>query len=202
MNKYTIIKMVGYCFLIFSLGIFQVSCQKNKKIIGYNDLLYNSPGIFQVSCQKNKEFIGYNDLLYNSPSLLWGSSIEEVKNKYPNIEKRGFNGYDDIKNNLTGQIQSRFFRFYDNQLYMVLINYGTYNDAELDLLKNNLQIKYGKYLIEDNGTIENWYIADNENNAITFVINKIENNTVRCSYINPKLRDEYDKKYKNNGNGI
>jgi hypothetical protein len=169
MNKYTIIKMVEYCFFISSLGI------------------------FQVSCQKNKEFIGYNDLLYNSSSLLWGSSIEEVKNKYPNIEKSGFGGYEDDKNTLTGKMQSRFFRFYDNQLYMVLINYGTYNDNELDLLRNNLQKKYGIKLIEDNGTIENWYITDNENNATVFAINKIENNTVRCSYINPKLRDEYDK---------
>jgi hypothetical protein len=114
MNKDKIIKIAGYCFLIFSLGI------------------------FQVSCQKNKEFIGYNDLLYKSSSLLWGSSIEDVKSKYPNIEKNGFGGYDD-KNNLTGQIQSRMFFFYDNQLYAVLINYGTYNDDKLDLLKNNLQ---------------------------------------------------------------
>jgi hypothetical protein len=149
-------------------------------------------GIFQISCQKNDEFIGYKDLLDNSPMLLWGSSIEQVKNKYPNIEKNGFDGYDD-KNNLTGKIQSRFFRFYDNQLYMVLINYGTYNDDELDLLRNNLQRKYGIYLIEDNGTIETWYMEDNENNATAFAVNKLENNTVRCSYINPKLRDEYDE---------
>ena len=161
--------MVRYYFLIFSLSI------------------------FQVSCQKNKEFIGYNDLLYNSPSLLWGSSLEEVKSKYPNIEKSSFGGYYDDKNNLTGKTQSRFFRFYDNQLYMVLINYGTYNDDELDLLRSNLQKKYGIHLIEDNGTIESWYMADNENNTTAFTINKLENNTVRGSYINPKLRDEHDK---------
>ena len=169
MNKNKIIKIVRYCFLVFSLSI------------------------FQVSCQKNKEFTGYNDLLYNSPALLWGASIEEVKSKYPNIEENGFSGYDDDKNNLTGQIQSRMFFFYDNQLYMVLINYGTYNDDELSLLRNNLQKKYGIHLIEDNGTLENWYIADNENNATAFTINKLENNTVRGSYINPELRDKHDK---------
>jgi hypothetical protein len=169
MNKYKIIKIAGYCVLLFSFGIFQVSCQNNKK------------------------FTGYNDLLYNSPSLSWGSSIEEVKSKYPNIEKNVFGEYDDDKNNLPGQIQSRIFFFHDNQLYTVLVNYGAYNDDELDLLRNNLQKKYGIYLIEDNGTIESWYIADNENNTTAFAINKLEDNTVRCSYINPKLRDEHDK---------
>jgi hypothetical protein len=163
------IKMTGYCVLIFSLGI------------------------FLVLCQKDKEFTGYKDLLYNLPALLWGSSIEEVKSKYPNIEKNGFGGYDDNRNNLTGQIQSRMFFFYDNQLYKALINYGTYNDNELDLLRKNIQKKYGIFLIEDNGTIEFWDIADNENNVTVFTINKLENNTVRGSYINPKLMDEADK---------
>jgi len=43
------------------------------------------------------------------------------------------------------------------------------------------------------GKSQFWDIADNENNVIVFAINKLENNTVRCSYINPKLMDEADK---------
>jgi hypothetical protein len=58
-----------------------------------------------------------------------------------------------------------------------------------------LERKYGIRLIEDNGTIETWYIKNTENNDIVFVINKLENNMVRCSYINPTLRDEFEKKY-------
>jgi chorismate mutase len=50
-------KMSKFCFLIFSLALFQTSCQINKEVI-------------------NKEVINYGDLLYNSPTL-WGSSIEE-----------------------------------------------------------------------------------------------------------------------------
>lgn len=171
MDKYKIIKVVGYYFLIFSLVL------------------------FQTSCQKSKEFIGYNDLLYNSPTLLWGSSIEEVKSKYPNIEKNPFGGYYDDKNNLLGQIKSRVFNFYNNQLFSVEISYGTYSDDDLNLLKNNFIKKYGSFNIEENGTIEDWFVINNENNQVVFVINKLQNNMIYCSYINPPLREENYKTF-------
>jgi hypothetical protein len=63
----------------------------------------------------------------------------------------------------------------------------------LDSLKKELQKKYGILLIEDNGTIESWHIKSNDNNNIVFTINKLQNNMVTCSYINPSLRDLYGK---------
>jgi hypothetical protein len=169
MNRYKIIKIIGYCFLIFSLGL------------------------FQVSCKKNKEFLGYKDLLDNSPMLLWGSSVEEVKSKYPDIEDFGNNDDNYILKYIPDG--GKYFHFFNNQLFMVHVFGGIFAGDKLDALKNDIQKNYGIYLIEDNGTIESWYIINNENNAIAFTINKIENNKVYCSYVNPKLRDEYDKYY-------
>ena len=148
--------------------------------------------LFQISCQKDEVFIGYNDLLVNSPMLLWGSSIENMKNNYPNIEE--FSNNNMFREcDLNGQIKFRLFSFTNNKLFYVAVSYGEYNNEEMELLKNNLQEKYGIYLIEDNGTIETWYINSNKDNQIVFNINKIENNTVNCSYINPTLREIDDK---------
>ena len=92
--------------------------------------------LLQVSCQKNNEYIGYNDLLVKSPMLLWGSSKEEVKNKYPNVEEY-CNGLWEM--NLNGQIKQRYFNFIDNELYFVGVSYGNYSDYDLNLLKNRLK---------------------------------------------------------------
>jgi len=81
----------------------------------------------------------------------------------------------------------------ENETFM---EYNGYNDIIVDspalllnLLKKDLQKKYGLYLIEDNGTIESWYLEKNEHTQIVFNINKIENNTIYGSYLNPPLRD-------------
>jgi len=118
--------------------------------------------------------------------LLWGSSKEEVKINYPNVEEFNNNFYE---HNLKGKVKNRFFEFINNKLFFVGVSYGNYSDNELDLLKNELQKNYGISLIEDNGTIEWWHIKSNENNNIVFTINKLQNNMVNCSYINPSLRD-------------
>ena len=76
---------------------------------------------------------------------------------------------------------------------MVYVHYGQYSNEKLKLLKNNIQKIYGIKLIEDNGTIESWYIENNEYNSIVFLINKLENNTIRGTYQNPELRKIYDK---------
>ena len=146
--------------------------------------------LLQVSCQNN-EFIGYKDLLVKSPLLLWGSSKEEVKSKYPDVEE--IDNYF-FENNLNGKIKNRLFEFIDNKLFFVGVSYGSYSNEELDLLRNELEKNYGISLLEDNGTIESWHIKSNENNNIVFMINKLQNNIVNCSYINPLLRDRYDKK--------
>jgi hypothetical protein len=145
--------------------------------------------LFQISCQKDEVFIGYNDILVNSPMLLWDSSIEELKNNYPNIEEFGVNNMF-TEYNLDGQIEFRIFHYFNNELFMVAVSYGKYSNDRLDLLRKDLQKKYGTFTIEDSGTIEAWYLELNEYNEIVFLINKLENNTVRCSYINPSLRDE------------
>jgi hypothetical protein len=159
------------------------------KIFGYWIFFFLSI-ISQISCKEENIFedifTGYNDLLDNSPMLLWGSSKQEVKYKYSNVEETGNEFFE---YNLNGKIKFRVFYFVDNKLYFVGVSYGEYNNDELDLLRSKIQKNFGIILLEDNGTIESWYIEDNENNAIVFTINKLRNNTVNCSYINPILRD-------------
>jgi hypothetical protein len=148
--------------------------------------------ISQISCKKDIaiDYNGYNDLLENSPMLLWGSSKEEVKIKYPDVKEARYDLDNTLREyNLNGKIKGRHFEFIDNKLFFVAVTYGNYNDNELDLLKKELHEDYGILLIEDNGTIEAWYIIKNENNEIVFVIDKSRNNIVNCSYINPVLRD-------------
>lgn len=146
--------------------------------------------LLMLSCQKNIEYIGYNDLLESSPILLWGSSKDDVKNKYPNVEERDNALWE---YNLNGRIIQRFFDFIGNELYFVGVSYGNYSNDALGILKNVLEKEHGIFTIEDNGTIETWHIKTDENNNIVFVINKLENNMVNCSYINPVLRDKYEK---------
>jgi hypothetical protein len=205
MNKVNYISEVKYCtsaaIAIFFKMAYRIIGGKRMKenetlkiVLG----LIFSLILFQISCQQEKEqtFIGYDDLLVNSPMLLWGSSIEEFKNKYPDIEE--FGNSDDqnfteqifTEQNFNGKINARYFRYFNNKLYMVHVSYGNYSNNELDSLKDNLQKKYGINLIEDNGTIETWYLEGNEDTQIVFLINKVENNMLNCSYINPHLRDE------------
>jgi len=138
---------------------------------------------------QNETIIGYNDVIITSPTLLWGSSIEALKNKYPNVVNESGDNSTFDEYNLNGKIW-RFFDFIDNQLWRVGVCYGEYSDEELDLLRKNLQKNYGLSLIEDNGTIEVWHLEGNDDyNQIVFAINKIKNNTVNCSYINPFLSE-------------
>jgi hypothetical protein len=146
----------------------------------------------QVSCQKSKEFIGYDDLVDDSPKLLWGSSAEELKNKYPNVGEtinigiiKEFN-----EGRMDSQIKFRGFQFINDKLFTVHVSYGNYSSEMLELLKEKIIRKYGKIITEDNGTIESWYIENNKNNETVILINKIKNNVVNCSYIFPPLRDE------------
>ena len=117
--------------------------------------------LLQVSCQTDKEFTGYDDLLGNSPTLLWGSSIEDVKEKYPNVSSWAGSSYAETsfgEDNPKGPIIFRSFEFINNQLFMVHVSYGSYTDDMLELLKQDIIAKYGKITIEDNGTIERWDI--------------------------------------------
>ncbi|MDR1859232.1 MAG: hypothetical protein LBQ69_07160 [Treponema sp.] len=167
--------------------------RKILQVIGVGFLFY----LLLVSCQqsqRNETFIGYSDVIVNSPTLLWGSSTEDLKNKYPNVVNESGDNITFDEYNLNGKIW-RFFDFIDNQLWRVGVSYGEHSDDELDLLRKDLQKKYGISLIEDNGTIEAWYLESNEYNQIVFLINKLENNTINCSYINPPLMDLHWKKY-------
>jgi len=170
MDKRKILQIIGLWFLFYLL---LTSCQQS---------------------QRNETFIGYNDVILNSPTLLWGSSIEELKNKYPNVVNESSDNIIFDEYNLNEKIW-RSFDFLDNQLWRVCVSYGKYSEDELDLLRKGLQKNHGIYSIYDNGTIETWHLESNENNQIVFTINKIENNTVNCSYINPPLMDLQMSRY-------
>jgi hypothetical protein len=142
------------------------------------------------SPQKEAVTVGYKDLLYDSPALLWGSSIKEVKSKYPNITESMFGGYDDDENNLNGKMQSRIFSFHNNQLYMVNISYGMYTEEEVDILMNELQGKYGNFLMEDDVSIKHWYVINEKNNQAVFIITYMGNYLVNCIYINQQIKNE------------
>jgi hypothetical protein len=159
------------------------------KIIGLGFLLYNY--LLLISCQENTTLIDdieYNDLLVTSPSIRWGSSPEELKRKYPNVVNESGDNMTFDEYNLNGKVW-RSFRFIDNKLWGIFVSYGEYGEDELDLLRNDLQEKHGISSIHDNGTIETWDLGNNEYTQIVFVTNKLMNNTVNCSYLNPPLRD-------------
>ena len=119
-----------------------------------------------------------------------------MKNTFPNAINETYdeiiigNSNDETfyEYNFNGEKTIRFFDFINNQLWRVVVSYGQNSNSELDLLREELQNIYGLFPIEDNGTIESWYLELNENNEIVFVINKLKNNTINASYINPQLR--------------
>ena len=176
---------------ILLIFIFNISCQQaNISIEG----LINKISTDEIS-------VGYNDVLINSQTILWGSSIEILKNTFPNAINET---YDEIiignpndetfyEYNFYGEKTIRFFDFINNQLWRVVVSYGQNSNSELDLLREEFQNKYGLFPIEENGTIESWYLELNENNEIVFVINKLKNNTINASYINPQLREIHMK---------
>jgi len=164
---------------------------KKNKLIRKGGL-EDAPYYITFKKQRQKEELftdGYIDLLYDSPKVLWGSSIEEVKSKYPNIEESYFGGYDDNENNLNGRIESRIFHFYNNKLYMVNISYGFYKKDEVDILKKELQKKYGDFLIKYD---EYWYVINKKNNQVVFSITYMGNYLVNCIYINQQIKNESD----------
>jgi len=167
--------------------------RKVLHIIGFGFIFY----FLLVSCQQsqpNETFIGYNDVISNSPTLLWGSSTDDLEKKYPNVVNESGDNITFDEYNSNGKVW-RSFDFIDNQLWRVCVSYGEYSNDELDLLKKDLQKKYGIFLIEGNDTIEFWHLESNEYNQIVFAINKLKNNTVNCSYINPPLRDLQMSRY-------
>ena len=171
--------------LIFIIA-FYISCQQSN--ISTENLIYKT--------QTDEISVGYNDVLIDSQTILWGSSIEILKNTFPNVN---YETYDEIfignpndetfyEYNFHGEKTIRFFDFINNQLWRVGVSYGQKSNSELDLLRGEFQKQYGLFLIEDNGSIESWYLEFNEHNEIVFVINKLQNNTINASYINPQLR--------------
>jgi hypothetical protein len=104
-----------------------------------------------------------------------------LKNKFSNVT---FETYDEIfgnpndetffEYNFNGEKTIRFFDFINNQLWRVGVSYGQNSNSELDLLRKEFQKKYGLFPIEDNGTIESWYLELDEYNEIVFLINKLQ----------------------------
>ena len=182
-------KIIG--ILLFLIVVLYVSCQLST--ISAENII--------SKVQTDEISVGYNDVLVNSQTILWGSSIEIMKNTFPNVI---IETYDEIfignpndetfyEYNFDGEKTIRFFDFINNQLWRVGVSYGQNSNSELDLLREELQKKYGLFPIEDNGTIESWYLELNEDNETVFVINKLQNNTINASYINPPLRDIHMK---------
>jgi hypothetical protein len=166
--------------------------KKNKLI--FKGGIEGAPYYITFKKQNNKQYprnISYNDLLFESPALFWGSSIFEVKTKYPNLEVNIFGGfYDD--NNFHGEMESRTFYFYKNQLYMVNVTYGMYTEKEVEILKNELQEKYGIFLIKDDVSIKYWYIINEKNNQVVFSITYMGDYLINCIYINQQIKNESD----------
>ena len=172
MNKRNALKIIGLGFLFYTY-FFLISCQENTTLI---------------------EDIGYNDLLVASPSIRWGSSTEELRKKYSNVVNESGDNVSFDEYNPNGKVR-RSFHFIDNQLWGVFVSYGEYSGNDLDLLRKDLQERHGINSISDNGTIETWDLESNEHTQITFITNKLINNTVNCSYMNPPLRDLQMSRY-------
>ena len=147
--------------------------------------------IFNISCTKDEHFIGYNDLIIDSPKLLWNSSIEDLSDKYPNAIRINENYF--YENNPNEKVFSRIFSYSENKLYSVFVNYGNYNDLELENLKIHLKRNVGIYSTEDTISTEIWYL-NTEKNKVYFVIDKTQNNTVNCQYSNSTLENKIFEK--------
>jgi len=168
-----------------------------------------------ASCEKTKtDYTGYNDIIWDSPALSWNSSIDEVKEIYPNLNEYSISArlkenendfslllffpiifsnkdsifYEIIEEGLYGEpVQDRDFYFLENKLYKVSVNYGNYNQDELDLLKNNFKKKYGKKFTVDNyEAMDIWGVNIDKKNRIVLYI---RDNNVSGLYISPYLSD-------------
>jgi hypothetical protein len=133
--------------------------------------------------------------LVNSPILLWGSSIENLENNYPNVfedmEINPFNyyfegNYGDEK--MEDQIVYRAFSFFDNKLFKVEVCYRNSYDVFELLMRNILRIYGETKTREYNKESGKWII---KNNKYTEIEIKIIDHLLYVYYTHLPLEKEY-----------
>lgn len=107
----------------------------------------------------NKKYIdGYED-------LAWGTSIDKVRTKYPNLSKEYsaecISG-EECYSASSGSV-NRIFRFYNNKLYWVRVIYNDLTQTQFDALGDKLKEKYGQlfYEMDPDDTLKfgyEWYL--------------------------------------------
>ena len=110
------------------------------------------------SQNNNSPIIGYD-------RMAWGTSINEFQRLYPTAREINTNeadiGIREFKQtNVGGDINSRNFWFFQNRLYMVMVNYGNQDDSFYFALLDKLISIYGLFddKNEETSSVENGYV--------------------------------------------
>ena len=95
--------------------------------------------VFSQSNGTKKFIDGYED-------LAWGSSVEKVKNKYPNLSHEVDAGCQTGEECWMAESASvtRVFRFYNKKLFWVKVIYDDMTQTQFNALAEKLMSKYGK----------------------------------------------------------
>lgn len=139
-------------------------------------------------------------------NLLWGSSVDDVRKKYHNIE-RMIDSDTDFSNSIkyeekysSGSVESRKFVFWKNKLVKVLVTYNIDN-ITADGLVSNFINRFGNpidndYSEEDIAGVTakrySWFWNDNGTRVILRAASIGFLETVLAIYVSLKYSDEYD----------
>lgn len=144
-------------------------------------------------------------------NLPWGSTVEEVRKKYPDIESTSDSDPDFkdavvyIENYSSGSVESREFVFWKNKLLKVKVIYGTDNTTAVGIM-DSFTKKFGKWVDstyaekETNGItteIYDFYWINSGTGIILRVFSSEITEVLLTFYISLKYIDEYkDEKSK------
>jgi len=139
-------------------------------------------------------------------NLPWGSSIDEIRKKYPNIERTTDtdpdfnNSVNYLEKYASGSIESREFILWKNKLVKVLVKYNIDN-ITADGLMNNFKNKFGEPFDDaydekevSGNTVKKYdfYWNNNGTRVILRVVSMGYFETVLTLYISLKQLDEYN----------
>jgi len=169
------------CFLMFSLNVFS---QSNSPIIGYD-------------------------------KVVWGASIQAVTQAYPSIKEKtssdaSIGVREFIQSNVGNGIEARYFFFYNNKLYKVVVSYEEQREAVTAFiaLSSKLVAVYGKFDKENeysapSGDQTAEYIDRIRyyNKDLTIILrgvdfrnqyNLLVDQVIVCVYFNPNIENDID----------
>jgi len=137
--------------------------------------------------QSNRPIDGYNE-------LPWGTSVSRFLQLYPGTpgwqqpDNIGFQNFHQA--NPGGGIKSRDFRFFQDKLYHVIVDYGDIGFQTVNAIIDTLVSRYGNIHSQwVDGSFRNILIRYNAN--LDIYIRVFRNNLIDMQYINRPLERQY-----------